>query len=432
MRSVTHDLLVVGGGAAGLMAAGFAAERGLKTLVLERNDRVGRKLGITGKGRCNVTNNTDVREVVANIPRGGKFLYGPLSRFGPADVMDFFERRGVPLKTERGGRVFPQSDRAADIVNALRGFCREGGVDRVTARVIRVLTEDGCAVGVASDSGIFKAGNILLATGGVSYPDTGSTGDGYRMASELGHTVISPRASLVPLETEGDVCASMQGFSLKNVRLYVYDCSGKMIYEDFGELMFTHFGVSGPLILSASAHMRDFDANHYRLRIDLKPALDEKKLDQRILRDFMKFSNRNFENALGELAGRSMIPAIVSLSGIPPDTKVNSITREQRHGLVKLFKGFPLTVKGPRPVEEAIITSGGVALGEVDSRTMESKLVRGLYFAGELLDADGYTGGFNLQIAWSTAYTAAMSVTAGGDAWSSSHSSDNNQGGSSL
>ncbi len=415
MKSTIPDLLVVGGGAAGLMAAGFAAQRGLRTVLLERNDKVGRKLGITGKGRCNLTNDATPRQVVENVSTHGKFLFSALTAFGPRDVMAFFESRGVPLKVERGNRVFPQSDRAADIVNALRFFCREGGVEIVTARVSEVLTSEGRVTGVLTDRGTFRGSNVLLCTGGVSYPATGSTGDGYRMAEKLGHTVNEPRPSLVPLEAEGELCASMQGFSLKNVRLFVFDQENRTVFEDFGEMLFTHFGVSGPLILSASAHMRDFGRNRYRLRIDLKPALDERKLDERIQRDFRKYANRNFGNALDDLAGRSMIPALVKLSGIPPETRVHSVTREQRRGLVELFKGFPVTITGPRPVEEAIVTSGGVETKEVDPRTMASKLVKGLFFAGELLDVDGYTGGFNLQIAWSTAHAAAMNIPFGGE-----------------
>lgn len=398
-----------------MMAAGLAAERGLSVTVLERTQYTCRKLGITGKGRCNVTNNATPREVVANIPRNGKFLYSAVTRFPPQRVMELFESLGVPLKTERGNRVFPQSDRAGDICDALRRFCRRGGVGIVRGTAERILTRDGAVTGVEFTSpegarGEIPAKNVLLATGGMSYPSTGSDGSGYALARELGHTVVPVRPSLVPLEAEGGDCAAMQGFALKNVAIKVVDAAGKRVYEDFGEMLFTHFGVSGPTVLSASAHMRDFEKNRYTIYIDLKPALDEETLDRRILRDFEKYSNRDFQNALSDLAGRSMIPVLVERSGIPPETKVNSVTREQRRRLLELFKAFPVRITGARPIEEAIITSGGVSTGEIDPRTMGSKLVRGLYFAGEVIDLDAYTGGFNLQIAWSTAYAAAESI----------------------
>lgn len=410
MKSTSSDLLVVGGGAAGLMAAGLAAGDGASVTVLERNDRTGWKLSLTGKGRCNVTNNASVREVIANTPRNGKFLYSALTAFPPQKTMEFFESLGVPLKTERGNRVFPVSDRAGDIVEALRGLCRRGNVRIVRGRAKDVLTESGHVTGVKTASDTYFAPDVLIATGGLSYPVTGSDGDGYKLASKLGHTVIPPKPSLVPLEAEGEDCQKMQGFSLKNVGLWVVDKTGKKVYEDFGEMLFTHFGVSGPMILSASAHMRDFETNSYTLYIDLKPALDEETLDRRLLRDFEKYSNREFQNALSDLAGRSMIPVLVERSGIPPETRVNSVSREQRRALLELFKAFPVKITGPRPIEEAIVTSGGVDTREVDPRSMRSKLVPGLYFAGEVLDVDAYTGGFNLQIAWSTAYMAAKSI----------------------
>ena len=411
MKNTISDVLVVGGGAAGMMAAGLAASRGLKVTVLEKNRSTCRKLGITGKGRCNVTNDASPAQVIANVPTNGKFLYSCVNSFTPRDVMAFFEDLGVPLKTERGNRVFPVSDRAGDIVEALRSFCRREGVSVVTAPAERVIVRDGRAAGVAAGDGEHFAGNVILATGGKSYPGTGSTGDGYRMAEALGHGIVAPKPSLVPLVSKDEYCGRMQGFSLRNVGLQVIDGSGKRIYEDFGEMLFTHFGVSGPIVLSASAHMRDFEKTSYTLLIDLKPALDSGKLDDRILRDFAKFSNRKFENALDELAGRSMIPVLVELSGIPPETPVNSVTREQRLRLMELFKSFPVHIDRARPISEAIVTSGGVDVRQVNPRTMESKIVPGLYFAGEILDVDAYTGGFNLQIAWSTAHRAAMSVS---------------------
>ncbi len=410
MRSTISDVIVIGAGAAGLMAAGTAAGRGLSVTVLEKTDHTARKLGITGKGRCNLTNFCSLREAVSNIPGNGKFMYSALSDFPPQKVMELFESLGVPLKVERGKRVFPVSDRAADVVDALRRFAQDSGAELVRSRAVGIITDEGRASGVSTDRGDYYARSVILATGGLSYPVTGSDGDGYRMASAVGHRIVKPRASLVPLESTDDYCGRMAGFSPRNVSLRVVDSGGKRVFEDFGEMLFTHFGVSGPLVLSASAHMRDFDNNSYTMYIDLKPALDRQALDRRILRDFEKYKNRDFENALQDLAGRSMIPVLVELSGIPGDTKVNSVTREQRLGLVELFKAFPVHVKCPRPVEEAIVTSGGVDVKEVDPRTMESKLLPGLYFAGEVLDVDGYTGGFNLQIAWSTGHRAGMSV----------------------
>ncbi len=407
MKNTTSDLVVIGGGAAGLMAAGLAARRGMGVTVLEKTRYTGRKLGITGKGRCNLTNNCQPREVIANIPGNGKFLYSAVTAFPPQKVMELFEELGVPLKTERGNRVFPVSDKAADIVEALRRLCRQGGVRVVHERALEILTDGGAAAGVRTDRDIYPAHSVLIATGGLSYPVTGSDGDGYGLARALGHNIIPPRGSLVPLEAEGDDCARMQGFAPKNVAITVVDGNGKRVYEDFGEMLFTHFGVSGPVILSASAHMRSFDTTSYTLYIDLKPALDMEALDKRLLRDFEKYKNRDFINALDDLAGRSMIPVLVDRSGIPPHIRVNSITREQRRALAELLKSFPVRITGPRPVEEAIVTSGGVDTREVDPRTMESKIVPRLHFAGEVLDVDGYTGGFNLQIAWSTAFAAA-------------------------
>ena len=392
------------------MCALTAAQRGLNVVLLEPNKMLGKKLRITGKGRCNVTNNCDIKTILANIPGDGRFLYSALNRLGPQDTMALFEALGVPLKTERGSRVFPVSDRSHDIANALERAYAHAGGRVVHAAATDILTQDGAVSAVVTTEGTIDCDAAVICTGGLSYPLTGSTGDGYRLAQRLGHTVTPTRASLVPLESDDPWCAEMQGFSLRNVTLTVYDEQNKVIYSDLGEMLFTHFGVSGPLVLSASAHMRDFSQHKYRLSIDLKPALDEKKLDARILRDFQKYANRDFKNALYDLAGHAMIPVLVRLSGIPEDTKVNAITREQRHRLVELFKHFPVSVTGTRPIDEAIITSGGVSLKEVNPRTMGSKLVPGLYFAGEVLDLDAYTGGFNLQIAWSTGYVAGSAV----------------------
>ena len=401
---------MIGGGAAGSMCALTAAQRGLSVVLLEPNKMLGKKLRITGKGRCNVTNNCDIKTVLANIPGDGRFLYSALNRFEPRDTMALFESLGVPLKTERGNRVFPVSDRSHDIANALeRAYAHAGG--RVLhAAATDILTRDGAVSAVVTTEGTIDCGAAVVCTGGMSYPLTGSTGDGYRFAQQFGHTVTPLRASLVPLESNDPWCAEMQGFSLRNVTLTVYDEHNKQVYSDLGEMLFTHFGVSGPLVLSASAHMRDFSQHTYRLSIDLKPALDEKKLDARILRDFRKYANRDFKNALYDLAGHAMIPVLVRLSGIPEDTKVNTVTREQRHKLVELFKHFPVSVCGTRPISEAIITSGGVSVKEINPRTMASKRMPGLYFAGEVLDLDAYTGGYNLQIAWSTGYVAGSAV----------------------
>ena len=405
-----YDIIVVGGGAAGMMAAAVAAERGKSVLLFEKNERNGKKLRITGKGRCNVTNNCSPKEIIDNIPTGGKFMYSSVFGFTPQDTIELFEKLGVPLKTERGNRVFPVSDRAEDIVQALNRYMQSGGVTVKRGNVTAVNAENGQVTGVTAYGKNFYAQNVILATGGVSYPATGSTGDGYRFASNLGHAIAEPSGSLVPLESDDQCCGEMQGLSLKNVRLTVFDGGKKPVYEDFGEMLFTHFGISGPLVLSASAHMRNFEKKKYYVSIDLKPALDEKKLDSRILRDFEKYSNRNFANALGDLATRLMIPVLISRSGIDPETKVNSITREQRRRLLELFKDFRVNITGKRHVSEAIITTGGVNLKEINPTTMESKIVNGLYFAGEIINADAYTGGFNLQIAWSTAYAAASHI----------------------
>ena len=405
MEPLKADVVVIGGGAAGSMCALTAAQRGLSVVLLEPN-----KLRITGKGRCNVTNNCDIKTVLANIPGDGRFLYSALNRFEPRDTMALFESLGVPLKTERGNRVFPVSDRSHDIANALERAYAHADGRILHACATDILTRDGAVCAVVTTEGTIDCGAAVVCTGGMSYPLTGSTGDGYRFARQFGHTVTPLRASLVPLESNDPWCAEMQGFSLRNVTLTVYDENNKQVYSDLGEMLFTHFGVSGPLVLSASAHMRDFSQHTYRLSIDLKPALDEKKLDARILRDFQKYANRDFKNALYDLAGHAMIPVLVRLSGIPEDTKVNAITREQRHKLVELFKHFPVSVCGTRPISKAIITSGGVSVKEINPRTMASKLMPGLYFAGEVLDLDAYTGGYNLQIAWSTGYVAGNAV----------------------
>ena len=404
------DVIVVGGGAAGMFAAIQAASDGAKVLLFEPNDRLGKKLYITGKGRCNVTNHCPWQEVLKNVPRNSRFLYSALSGFPPEQTEAFFEDRGCALKVERGNRVFPVSDRSASVIDVLRGALRETGVAVRQARVTELLTENGRISGVRTDRGSFAAPAVILATGGKSYPATGSTGDGYRLAAVLGHSIVPPVGSLVPLVEDGHFCERMQGLALKNIRIRLLDESGKSVFEEFGELLFTHFGLSGPVILSASAHMEA--KKRYTVSIDLKPALDEEKLDARILRDFSENQNRNFENALSGLFPKTMIPVIIERSGIHGWEKVNSVTKAQRRALLELTKHFTVQIAGLRPVEEAIITSGGVSVQEVSPKTMESKLVPGLYFAGEILDVDAYTGGFNLQIAWATAFAAGHAAAA--------------------
>ncbi|MGN8890553.1 NAD(P)/FAD-dependent oxidoreductase [Dysosmobacter sp. HCP28S3_G4] len=407
---MSKRITVVGGGAAGMMAAVTAAQRGACVTLLEPNERLGKKLNITGKGRCNVTNNADLQTLLSNVPRNGKFLYSVFSRFDGRDAMAFFEDLGVPLKTERGNRVFPVSDRAFDVSAALERRLKALGVSIVRDRAVSLTLTDGAVRGVKGERRDYPSDAVILATGGVSYPATGSTGEGHRMAAEAGHTVTSLRGSLVPLRDFG-VGRRMQGLSLRNVGLTVFE-NDKKIYTDFGELLFTHFGVSGPLILSASAHMRHFEKKAYRIEIDLKPALDEQQLDKRLLSDFTKYANSDFCNALDDLLPQKLIPVMVEWSEIPPHEKVHDLTKEQRRGLLRLLKHFPVAIAGPCPVTDAIVTSGGVKVGEIDPKTMESKLVKDLYFAGELIDVDAYTGGFNLQIAWATGRAAGEAAAA--------------------
>ena len=400
------DVIVIGGGPAGMFAAITAAQNGKKVLLLERNDRLGKKLLITGKGRCNVTNDCDEQEILKNIPRNGRFLYSAMAAMPPASAMKFFESNGCALKTERGNRVFPVSDKAISVLNCLQDALRKYGVAVKTERVRRILTDGDAVCGVATEAGEHHAPCVILATGGLSYPTTGSTGDGYEMASKLGHTIVPAEGSLVPLETADRDCPDMQGLSLRNVGVKLVGEKNKVLYKDFGELLFTHFGISGPTVLSASAHMK----GQCRMVIDLKPALDEGKLDARILRDLEMYQNRSMENALTDLLPRSMIPVILRRLNIDSAMQANSLTKQQRRALVEELKAFTLEITGKRPVAEAIITSGGVKVSEIDPKTMESKLIPGLYFAGEIIDCDAYTGGFNLQIAWATAYAAGIAV----------------------
>lgn len=403
------NIIVIGGGAAGLMAAGTAAEQGARVTLLETNEKVGRKLFITGKGRCNVCNNCDTQTVLQHVPVNPRFLYSALGCFSPADVMAFFEAHGVPLKTERGNRVFPVSDKSSDIIDALFTWVKRLGVTIIQKTAESLAITDGRITGVCAGGKTYHADRVIIATGGASYPQTGSTGDGYRFAREAGHTLVPPNPSLVPLVESGDTCREMMGLSLRNVQVTVYE-GGKQIFCDFGEMLFTHFGLTGPLILSASAHMRHFGSKEYRIEIDLKPALDEKTLDKRLLGDFDKHKNSDFINALGDLLPRKMIPTVVRLSGIDPHVKVNSITKAQRASLLHTLKHFSVQVSGKRPIAEAIVTTGGVSVREINPKTMESKKCTGLYFAGEVLDVDAYTGGFNLQIAWSTGRLAGLSA----------------------
>ena len=406
-----YDVIVVGGGAAGMMAAGTCAARGRRTALLEKNRQLGRKVRITGKGRCNVTNRCSVEEAVAACPRGGKFLYGAFSTFPPEAAMRFFEELGVPLKTERGRRVFPQSDSAHDIADALARFATGNGAALVQEPAVRVLVENGGVQGVETPQGQYRAPAVILACGGASYPGTGSNGDGYRLAAQAGHTIVKPGPSLVPLVAKGEDCPKLMGLSLRNCGVKVTRAGKKKpVYQDFGELLFTHFGLSGPTILSASAHMHPMEPGKYTVHLDLKPALDEGKLDARLLRELEAHKNKIFANSLDELLPQKLIPVVIARSGIPGETRCHSVTATQRRGLLSVLKDFSVEIEGFRPINEAIVTRGGVSLKEIDPRTMESKLVKGLYFAGEMMDADAYTGGFNLQIAFATGKLAGEHV----------------------
>ncbi len=389
------------------MAAVWAARYGKSVLLFEKNDNIGRKLRITGKGRCNVTNDSPTEEHLRNIPVNPRFMYSAFSMFGADETKSFFEELGVPLKTERGNRVFPVSDNAEDIVAAFGRELKQLGVKIVHRRVSSLIIEDGACVGVKAGGEEFRSGSVLIACGGRSYPNTGSTGDGYTLAESAGHTVTELKPSLVPLVSPDKYCAEMMGLSLRNVTLSLFD-GGKRIFSEMGEMLFTHFGVSGPLVLSASSHIRDMQPDRYRLLIDLKPALSPEQLDARIQRDFAENLNRDFINGIRKLLPAKLIPVAVRLSGIAPEQKVNGITKEQRRKFGELIKAFPVRISGFRPIDEAIVTSGGVSVKEIDPKTMESKLCRGLFFAGEVIDVDAYTGGFNLQIAFSTAYAAAL------------------------
>ncbi len=405
-------VIVIGGGAAGLMAATSAANNGHSVTVIERNPRPARKILVTGKGRCNVTNNSDIEVLMANVTANGRFLYSAFNAFSSQDTIKFFEGLSVPLKTERGNRVFPVSDKAMDIADALVFAAKKSGVKFMTGRVTEITKKDSAVSGVKlQDGSCVLCEKVILATGGLSYPLTGSTGDGYKIAEKLGHTVTPLRASLVPICIKEGFVSKLMGLSLKNVTLTVYDKQKKKpIFSELGEMMFTHFGISGPLALSASAHLKDIDKTEYICEIDLKPGMDEAQLDKRLLRDFLENTNKNFRNSLDGLLPRMLIPIVVGLSSIPAETKVNQISKEKRTEFVKLLKGLKMTVDCLRPIEEAVITSGGINVKEINSATMESKIIEGLYFAGEVIDVDAYTGGFNLQIAFSTGFLAGNKI----------------------
>lgn len=404
-------VVIIGAGASGMLAAKVASDRGYKVIVLEKQKRCGQKLLITGKGRCNITNNCEIEELIENVPTNGKFLYSAFYTFTNDQVIDMFNDLGVETKTERGKRVFPVSDKAVDVVRALEKQMRSNKNVEVllNSKVDKIEAQDGKVKKVIlSDKREIECDSVIVATGGVSYPRTGSSGDGYKFARNLGHTIIKPKASLIGLEVMEDYVTDLAKLSLRNVSINVYNSKNKKIYDDFGEMEFTKYGLDGPIIKSASCRMGDLSKENYKIVLDLKPALDEDKLDKRVQKDFQKYANKNFENSLNDLLPKQLIPMIVKLSKIDPYIKVNQISKEERKNLVHLIKNITFTVKNYRPIEEAIITSGGVKTSEINSSTMESKLVSGLYFAGEVIDVDAYTGGFNLQIAFSTAYLAAI------------------------
>ena len=404
------DHVIIGGGPAGIFAALTAADLGKRCVILEQNGQIGKKLRITGKGRCNVTNNCSQQDFLLHIPTNRSFLYSALSRCSPQDVMDFFEQQGVALKTERGNRVFPVSDRAEDIVTALQRALRARNIPVIRAKAQHLILKDGICTGVQTTDGtIYSAQSVLLATGGASYPATGSTGDGYRLAKEVGHTIVPPTPSLVPFVTKETWCRDAMGLSLRNITLRLYDGTD-CIFSDLGELLFTHFGVSGPLVLRASAHIPQMEPNRYRLELDVKPALSQQQLDLRIQRDLQTYANQDFGNLMRKLLPAKLIPVAAGLAEIPLSEKGNSVTRMQRRKLVQVLKAIPLEIQGFRPLAEAIVTRGGISVKEISAKAMASKLVPGLYFAGELIDVDGYTGGFNLQIAFATGHSAGLAM----------------------
>ncbi len=406
-----YDVIIVGAGPAGIMAGIQAAFNGYKVVIIEKNNKILIKLMITGKGRCNLTNNCDIDKFIESVPSNGRFLYSAINSFTPQDVMNFFETYGLNLKTERGNRVFPQSDKALDVVDSLYKLVKISGCSLLQGRVNKIVIKENRIEGVLieNSSNVIRCKNVIIACGGMSYPKTGSTGDGYKLAKQAGHSIKKLMPSLVPLISDDEFCKDLQGLSLKNISIRV-ECGDKIVYEDFGELLFTHFGLSGPVILSASAHMKEIENKKYVIKIDLKPSLSIEKLDKRIQNDLLKNKNKEFKNALNELFPKKLIPVIVRLSKINENKKCNVITKEERLSFANLIKNFKVNIKGFRPIEEAIVTSGGVNVKEINPKTMESKLCKGLFFAGEVIDVDGYTGGFNLQIAFATGFLAGNSI----------------------
>lgn len=403
-------VVIIGAGASGLMAAGFASMYGAEVLLFEKMPRVGRKLMITGKGRCNLANNCDIQTFMQNVPVNNKFLYSALNNFSPRDIIDFFESQGLKTKTERGNRVFPVSDKASDVVDTMRDFALSYGAKIIYKEVEDVIAENGEIKAVKAGGKRYDCDSVIIATGGKSYPRTGSTGDGYKFAEKLGHTIIKPEPSLIPLESPDNDCKLLQGLSLKNVNLRVSTKQGKTVYDDFGEMLFTHFGISGPLVLSASCNMRNYNLG-YTAHIDFKPALSFEQLDSRVQRDLKENINKSISNSLNKLLPKKLIPVILKRWDIPVDKKCNSVTKEERRKLVGLLKDFTIEISNPRPISEAIITSGGVKVSEINPKTMESKIVKNLYFAGEVIDVDAYTGGYNLVIAWATGKLAGESAS---------------------
>ncbi len=401
--------VVVGAGPAGLIAAGYAAKECERVIILEKNDRAGKKLAITGKGRCNITNICDTEDMIRQYPQNAKFLYSALYSFTNTDIINLLEKYNVKTKVERGGRVFPVSDKAQDVVRALKKFALADNVTLLRREAKQLLVRDGKCTGVKTDKGNINCDRVILATGGMSYPLTGSTGDGYRMAAEAGHTIIEPKPSLVPIVTEEKWVRDVMGLSLKNIEIRAYS-GKKCVFSDFGEMLFTHFGISGPVVLSMSAHLRDADKKKYTAEIDLKPVLDNEKLTRRIIRDFEKYNRKQLINGLDDLLPKALIPVIIKSSGLDEKKQISQITKEERERLVYTLKHLQLTVKSFRPIEEAIVTSGGIKVSEINPSTMESRLIGGLFFAGEIIDVDGYTGGYNLQAAYSTGYLAGVNA----------------------
>lgn len=393
-----------------MIACGTLAQCLEKVILIEKNKFLGKKLRITGKGRCNITNNADIEDFIKNVPTNPRFLYSAFYSFTNIDIIELLNRLGVKTKVERGERVFPVSDSAKEVADALKKYALAKNTTLVTDNAVEILCENNNAVGVRTAHGTYYADAVILAAGGRSYPLTGSDGSGYKLAQKLGHTIIEPKPSLIPIITNEKWVSDLMGLSLKNIEISVYNKKSKKIYSDFGEMLFTHFGVSGPVILSASAHMKNPESEKYTVSIDLKPALDSEKLDKRICRDFEACKNKHIINALDELLPKALIPVIIKLADIPAHKAVNTITKEERRRLLSCIKALTVTVKGFRPIDEAIITSGGIKVNEINPSTMESKLINNLYFAGEIIDVDAYTGGFNLQIAYSTAHLAAESI----------------------